>query len=291
MELRTEDGGEPKFSVVITKSDKKLPKDIDKIVAVVKQNILRKYPNETFFVGVTSAFKNRLEDFEKIIDEIYENSPVIFENKFKKDLDILTLDIINYYMGLLNAPNDLVAFEKQIASDKKIFDGEVEKLNAKLKEIRFAVVSEGQNTLTDKIQSVLNANVSTLVSSAKNNSLAQSITELLRPSLNSLFKKIKNDSLKIIEDEAINISNDLTISFSNVQIDTKLSIFAAIKDFFFDTQNEEIKEELRNSVIPAVINDMRENIKEELERLYASIKNLVDEKIEDKRGKSEAFSK
>ena len=278
-----------KFSVIITKSDKKPPTHIDEIVKVVTQNIADKYPNEKFFVGVTSSFKNRLEDFEKIIDEIYEDAPTTFEDTFKRDLEILTAEIVSYYKKLLNAPNDLIEFEKKIISDQKIFDNEVSQLNAKLNEMKFKIVLDGHNRLIDKINSVLNANVSTLVNSAKNNTLPQSITELLRPSVNSLLKKITAESLQTIEKESLNLSNDINISFGNVQIDTNLSIFGAIKNFFFNTQNKEIRDELKSSVIPSVVNDISANIKLDLATLYETIKALVDEKIEEKRKISTAL--
>lgn len=280
-----------KFSIIITKSDKKLPKDIDKIVKVVRQNIAKKYPNEDFFIGSTSSFHNDIQDFEKIIDTIYEDAPNIFHKRFKKEFDILLDDITRHYNKLLKAPNDLIEFDKKILSEKKLFDDEVSQLNAKIKEIKFKIISEGAMTFSNKIENVLNANISSLINSAKNNNLSNTIIELLRPSMNSIIKKISEDSLRAIEDESLNISSDINLSLSNIYIDTKLSFFESIKNFFFKTQDKEIRNEIRNSVIPTVINDMSNNISMELETLYENIKKSVDEKIEDKREKNQELEK
>jgi len=277
-----------KFSVIITKADKKLPRDIEALLRVVKQNIHNKYPNEDFFIGVTSSFKNQLEDFEKVVDGIYENSHNIFEQNVKDDL--LLQSIKQNYKKLLNVPNDTVEFEKKILSDKQIFEDEVLKLKNKLNELKFTIVSEGKNKLIDKMQSVLNANILSLVSSAKSNTLSNTITELLRPSLNSIFKNIIQSSLKMVQRESLNISNDLNFSLSITQIDTELSFFKAIENFFFDSQEKEIKEDIRNNTIPNVINDMNASISQELEALFENIQNLIAEQIEDKRKKSEQIT-
>lgn len=277
------------FSIVITKSDKKLPQDIDEIVRIVKQNILNKYPNQKFFIGATSSFRNDISDFEKIIDDVYENSSLIFRKKYQKDLDFMTSEIIKYYNQMLNAPNDLIEFEKKLTLDKKSFEESVSKLNTSLTEIKFKIVSDGYISLTSKIESVLNANLSYLVTSAKNNSLANSITELLRSHLNSMFQSIANESLQVIENDASTISNDLNISFSGVNINTELSFFEAIKNFFFKTQDQDIRKELINRVIPTVVNDIGVNIKSDLESLYESIKKLTDENIDKKRKKANSL--
>ncbi len=278
------------FSVVITKSDKKLPEDVEKIVKVLRQNIDKIYKNQNYFVGITSANTGEISDLDSIIDSIYEDAPKIFLRLFKKEFDIIQRDVIKHYKALVNVPNDILEFEKQILVDSKKFDEDVTTLHSKLDGIKFSIVSDGEMSIRTKIQSVLDANVSSLVASVKNNSLSMSITELLRPSLNAIFKKLTQDSLKSIEDDSLSISHDLNISFSAVHIDTNLSFFQAIKNFFFDTQDTEIREKLKGSVIPTVVDDVGKNMKEELESLYESIKQLVDEKIEISREKSKELN-
>jgi len=276
-----------KFSVIITKADKKLPKDIEALKKVVKQNIQNKYPSEEFFIGTSSAFKMQLEDFEKIIDSIYQDACNIFEQNIN---DVMLLkNIKDNYKKLLNVPNDTLELEKKIVSDRQVFEEEITKLNKKLQELKFTIVSEGKIKLIDKVQSVLNANISSLVSSAKNNTLSQTITELLRPSLNSMFRDIIRQSLQTVQKESLDISKELDISLSISQIDTKLSFFEVIKNFFFDSQNKEIKEKLKKDTIPKVMRDMDGNIAKELEALFDNIQNLIDEQIENKREKAKQF--
>jgi len=279
-----------KFSVIITKSDKKLPKHIDELTKVVRNNILHKYPNEDFFIGVTSSFKNRLEDFEKIVDSIYEDSNNIFKYNIQDNVAVVLENIKQNYKKILNAPNDTIEFEKKIVTDKQMFEDEISKLNAKLNELKFTIISDGKNRLTDKTKSVLEANISSLASSAKSNTLSNTITELLRPSLNSLFKNIIEESLNRVQKESLSISNDLNFSLSISQIDTELGFFGTIKNFLFNTLEKEIKEKLRNNTIPNVVNDISNNITQELETLFENIKKSVDEQIINKRRKSEQIT-
>lgn len=275
-----------KFSIVITKVDKKLPKDVEKLKQVLIQNIQRVYKQDNFFVGKVSAMQGEIEDFEKIVDTIYSDSATLFQRKFEAPFKHLTNSIEEYMQRLLTSPNDTIALEKELTKDAKQFESEVSELTSRLKEIEFDIVSNGAMVLQEKAQKVLESNILALVNSAKNNSLTSTIVEMIRPTLNSTFANIVAKAVKKVEDEAVNISTDLDISFSNIEINSELSLWESIKNFFFDTQDGEIRDKLRSNVIPTVVNEVSSSIKNDLHRVYNEIEKIIQTQIANRRVQS-----
>ena len=268
------------FSVVITKADKKLPKDIDSLVKVLRENIARKHPNVAFDVAITSANKHRIEEFETIIDTIYADSTSIFEKNFHPFVANLKEEVLKHYTTLLNAPSSTAEYEKRERESKEVLEQETKKLHHKLKEIEFFITSDGYIKIIDKITNVLNANITALVGSAKQNNLHITITEMLRTPLNSLFKGLSEEAFSRLEDKDTHSAMmDLNISFTQTPVNIELSLWGSIKDFFFDTQSKELKKEIENNVIPTVLNDMATNVKSDLQNLYNNISHIVEEKI------------
>jgi hypothetical protein len=136
------------------------------------------------------------------------------------------------------------------------------------------------------LQKVLKANISLLVSAVKNNTLSSSITELLRPDVNSSFKTILEKSVKQLEEEVSNISSDLDISFSHVGVNIELSLWESFLNIFTDVKDGKIENELKQKVIPYVINDVSVNIKNDLEKIYEAIEEDVKKNIAQKEQKS-----
>jgi len=270
------------FSIVITKTDKKLPRDIEKTKNVLKQNIYKLFKIDDFFIGTVSAFKDDIEDFEKIIDSVYESSSVLFKRKFIKEYEQLQKDVIHYYEQLLNTPNDTLAFEKQKKEEEQKLEQEKQTLKTKLKNIEFSLVSDGAIVIQDKVKNILNANKSMLVSSAKNNTLTMSITEMLRSPLNATFKQLIEKSIAKVEKENINIENEMTINISHINIDTELSWWKKIINFFSNSHDEEIEQKIASEVIPKIVNEIYNSSKSDLENTYKEVVTLVDKKISQK---------
>lgn len=281
-----------KFSIVITKADKKLPKDIEALKAVLIQNINNKFPNEKFIVGITSSAKNNISDFETIVDTIYEDSVNILNNVFFKEINLLKNEIEEYYKKFLNLPNNTIELEKQLSFDKTNFENEISRLNSKLQEIKFDITSDAYINFKDKISAVLNANISSLIQSAKSGNIGGTITDLLRVPLNSMFKKLVDKSVKFLEDEEkISLSTDLNISFGGVHIDTKLSFIQSIIDFIFNTQEKELQFKFQNEIIPNAVINISDNIKNDLDNLYNEIEKYVLTNIKNKENKKETLEK
>jgi hypothetical protein len=201
-------------------------------------------------------------------------------------MDALLQEVQNYYKKLLNSSNDTTELEKKLSLDKKEFQRDSKELMSKLKDIRKDIVSQGALRLQERIQKVLKANISLLVSAVKNNTLSSSITELLRPDVNSSFKTILEKSVKQLEEEVSNISSDLDISFSHVGVNIELSLWESFLNIFTDVKDGKIEDELKQKVIPSVINDASVNIKNDLEKIYEAIEEDVKKNIAQKEQKS-----
>ena len=271
------------FSIVITKIDKKLPKDVEKLKQVLIQNIQKVYKQNDFFVGKVSAMQGEIEDFEKIVDDIYADSATLFEKKFTPSFEHLSKTIQAYIQKLLTAPNDTIALEKELRKNAKAFENDVAELTNRLKGIEFEIVSDGAMVLQEKAQRALESNISALVNSAKHNALTSTIVEMIRPTLNTTFATLVKRAVRKVEEEAVNISTDLDISFSSVEINTELSLWESIINFFFNTQDDEIKDKIKNSVIPSVIHEVSSSIKNDLHRVYGEIEKIVQTQIESRR--------
>ena len=275
------------FSVVITKADKKLPKDIESLVKVLRENIARKHPNVEFDVAITSTNKNNIEEFGAIIDTIYADSTLIFKKNFNPFVTNLKEEALKHYDTLLNAPSSTAEYEKREQETKALFEKETNNLHHKLKEIEFFITSDGYIKIIDKITNVLNANITALVGSAKQNNLHITITEMLRTPLNALFKGLSEEAFLKLEDKGTHSPMmELNISFTQTPVNIELSLWKSIKDFFFDTQSKELKQEIQNNVIPTVLNDMATNVKSDLQNLYNNISHIVEEKIDAEKQKA-----
>ena len=279
-----------KFSVVITKVDKKLPQDVESLKQVLTQNIKRVYKQDDFFVGKVSATRGEIDDFAGIVDTIYADSADIFKRKFTPQMQEIHKDIENYIKKLLDVPSDTIELEKKIESEKREFESELVTMQRKLKNIEFEIVSEGSIQLKEKAHSLLLSNVSKLVNAAKRDTLTQTITETLRGTLNATFSSIIKRAIRKIEEEALNISTDLEISISHVELNTTLSWWKSIVNFFFDTQADEIEQNIQSKVIPNVINEVSSTLEGDLQRAYIEIKKIIDEKIEQKKMQSIALA-
>jgi hypothetical protein len=269
------------FSILITKSDKKLPKDIESIVHILKENISRKYPQAQFIIGITSSNKNELNDFEMIINDIYKNAPLIFKNEYQKSLEIELDKISKHYERVLKAPNDTTEFEKQLKIEQKNYDEYKHNLEQKLKDLRYELVLNTTQDLISKVQSILSANVSSLESAVKGNTLEIKIIELTRNGLNSILLKSIEKVKKELQSENIDISHEIDININIPQIDTNLSFWGKIKDILFDSQSKEIREKLNNEVIPNIIASLPNDFKLQLESIYEEINKLIESELKE----------
>jgi len=278
------------FSILITKIDKKLPAHIDAIVDDIQKTVEKKYPNQVFFIGISSAEKDDIEDLETIIDRVYENSSKIFVKTFEKELNLLLNEIKNYYKKLLEQPCDTLTQEKKIQSDRERLEEDINHLEDVLQSVTLDILRDGVDKLSKKAEKVLHSNIDKLVKSTKNNTLYMEIANTLRSPLNSMFKKITQEAIQRVEDSSISLSNDIQISFSNVDIETEMTLWEKIKDLFTGEQKKKIQKELEEEIIPHVVTEIEVGIEHDLAILSSQIKSVIDTKMRQKREKFETLS-
>ncbi len=279
-----------KFSIIITKSDKKLPSDIEDIRATLNNVISDKYHNNSFFIGACSSRKKDIADFEKVIGMVYADASTIFKREFVKQIDEVISTVASAYKKLLSMPKDTVALEKKIAHDNKEFEEEVSKIEDKFNEILYGGLDDVVDNFTRKAEDILTANKPKLLKSAKTNTLDVSIQNLLRIPLNKMFKEFTNTILEKLADEALFISNKLNLTFSSVTIDTKLSWLERVINWFTNNLDKKIASELESRVIPQVVQDIEEAISCDVENISNQIKKVIEQKIEQKKEQLESLN-
>ena len=184
------------FALIITKSDLKIPKDIENIKQYSKDVIYNNIGEEVF-VGAVSAKNNELSDFDKVVSNVQvesivkkfvrKNMAYLIEEKLKTELERKIKYSFLDEKEINEKINEMKNKKKEI---EKIIDIEI--INIKNK-VNGEVVS---NIISD-ISHALSSNVDMLVSKVKENpsSLGDIINQIVRPIIVSSADKHLNKSL------------------------------------------------------------------------------------------------
>lgn len=192
------------FSVILTKSDKKIESDLKEIKETIKNMIYSLVGNE-IFVGLTSAKAGNIGDFENILAKI--DKDFLFKKRFKNQIEIL-IEKIEKELTLRVKTQNLD--EKDLKEKIDSINKKIEELNRKLKneekDIEYKMEHQVKTNILNDIRISLENSSSTLALAYKQgeNSFKMKVNEIVRPIL--------------IKSSNINISNVFENSVKNVNV-------------------------------------------------------------------------
>lgn len=229
--------------IVVTKSDKIMPDEIDSVVSHIRHVLSGSLSlNDTEIIVTSSVEDSNPEKLQDIFLDIQNRSDDIFKKTYSQKLYGVLLDIYTYLVSLLkkrdNSSEQLLAEKEQLednikrlnedfVKEKEHFDRQIENC---VESIKARVASELSNS-RDTIENLIlqGSNISEKVNMIVRNTITSEINKQLDPKIQRYVS---------------NISDVINSNMMTLQTPGNLLDESAIKD------NQEIKNSLNNLITP-----------------------------------------
>lgn len=307
------------FAVLVTKSDHKMPEDVEKVVSNV-QRIVSSIAGKDVFTGTTSIKDSNIKDFINILDSIEYDK--IISRKFN-------YRIIEQIDKLIR---ELEIRKKYRVIDTTEIKSKISEINKKIKELEMKVSEEElrieekfnaetvENIIRDVKYSLID-NMNWLVQSAKGgqDSFIKAVNEVIRPVLSQSVSKnvapvlevsFQNINMKLenMQNNLLNVYNVISTTqktltnvsktvknpkirgiiaglaiFTNVIAPWLEIIILLLPDIItlFINQERIIREQIETQVIPQIEGKLRPEILSTLSQIKNEFINEVKTEIEE----------
>ncbi len=294
------------FSIILTKTGRKETSEIAKIKDYLNKILKdREIIKDNIFIASTEADDYDIDDFNKIIDGIYCTKGTIFKSFFAPKYDTLYSSIINHLQILLKNKISLDELEEKIDEHNRSFEKYEKKINCKLDDMQYKIVSGGSEKIYNTIQSILTSNIATLKNAAKNGSMEYKVQDLIRPSVNNIIKEITEKTVAEFNISSVKIHAEselggISTPPLNIPTESMAPIFAGtgagaavgfivlgpigaviggLIGYFCSgksSKDEEIISKIRNQVIPEILSSVSTSSENSLITVFEKIRTAVN---------------
>lgn len=148
--------------IVITKSDKIIPEELDEVVTHVREIIEQKMHLQNLKIAVTSADMNEVEELKEILLELQKNSDFIFQRTFSQKICTQLINVHSYLVKRLSRKN---LDEQQLLHEKDLLETQIVDLQKNIEDEKKKFEKQTENciiSIQQKVESDLRSNSETL---------------------------------------------------------------------------------------------------------------------------------
>lgn len=148
--------------IVITKSDKIIPEELDEVVTHVREIIEQKMHLQNLKIAVTSADMNEVEELKEILLELQKNSDYIFQRTFSQKICTQLINVHSYLVKRLSRKN---LDEQQLLHEKDLLETQIVDLQKNIEDEKKKFEKQTENciiSIQQKVESDLRSNSETL---------------------------------------------------------------------------------------------------------------------------------
>ncbi len=229
--------------VVITKSDKIMPEELEGVVVHVRELVEQKMQLQDVRIAVTSADLEEADEFKEILLELQANSERIFQRNYSQKLCGQLTNIRSYLIKQLNRKD---MDTQQLADDKDLLEAQVADLQRNVEEEkeRFRVQAERcVSAIQQKVESDLRGNSGTLENMLmQGNSIQEKVNFIVR---NAVTVEINRQLEPKIRHYVENVSGMMQTAAFQTDVNSPLLNQSVIEE------NEQLRSTLQSITAPA----------------------------------------
>ncbi len=229
--------------IVITKSDKVMPEELDDVVDHVRGIVEQKMQLQNVKIAVTSADMEEADELKEFLLELQSNSDRIFQRTFSQKLCAQLTNIRSYLVKQLSR-RDMNA--QQLADDKELLESQIADLQRDIEDEKERFEQQAGNCISaiqQKVASDLRGNSSTLVNLLiQGNSIQDKVNFIVRNAVTvEINKQLEPKIRRYVE----NVSDIMQSTAFQTDANSPLLDQAIIEE------NEQMRSTLQSIVAPA----------------------------------------